>query len=132
METKVNILLKTGAQPPSYMTTGSAGADLYAYLDAPLTLLPHGGIASIPTGVSLELPTGLEAQIRPRSGLARKHGVTVLNAPGTIDSDYRGEISVWLMNHSASRSGGTDSPARDSSRTTSNAYRCGNSGTYRT
>lgn len=102
METKVNILLKTGAQPPSYMTTGSAGADLYAYLDAPLTLAPHGGVASIPTGVSLELPTGLEAQIRPRSGLARKYGVTVLNAPGTIDSDYRGEIIVLLINHSTS------------------------------
>ena len=94
METKVNILLKTGAQPPSYMTEGSAGADLYAYLDAPLTLPPHGGVASIPTGVSLELPTGLEAQIRPRSGLARKHGVTVLNAPGTIDSERIAQLVI--------------------------------------
>ena len=99
METKVKIVLKVGAQLPSYMTPGSAGADLFAHLEKPLTVSPMGGVVAVPTGVSIELPIGFEAQIRPRSGLAKKHAVTVLNAPGTIDSDYRGEIIVLLINH---------------------------------
>ena len=80
------------------MTEGSAGADLYAHLPEAVTL-PCGTYTAIPTGVSLEIPFGFEGQVRPRSGLAQKHGITVLNAPGTIDSDYRGEIVVLLINH---------------------------------
>ena len=83
---------------PSYATAHSAGMDLRANLDAPVILEP-GQRALIPTGLFLELPEGTEAQVRPRSGLALKHGVTVLNAPGTIDSDYRGEVGVILINH---------------------------------
>ena len=83
---------------PEYQTPHAAGLDLRANLDAPVTLGPLGR-ALIPTGLSLEIPVGYEAQVRPRSGLAVKHGVTVLNAPGTIDSDYRGEIKVPLINH---------------------------------
>jgi dUTP pyrophosphatase len=82
---------------PDYATAGSAGCDLLAALDAPLPLLP-GARALVPTGIAIALPPGYEAQIRPRSGLALRHGVTVLNAPGTIDSDYRGEIGVVLIN----------------------------------
>ncbi len=81
---------------PSYASTGSAGLDLYA-ATGPLTLAP-GARALVGTGLALALPEGFEGQIRPRSGLALKHGVTVLNAPGTIDSDYRGEIGVLLVN----------------------------------
>jgi dUTP pyrophosphatase len=89
-----------GLALPAYQSTGAAGLDLVAAVpaDAPL-LLPPGGRALIPTGLALELPAGYEAQARPRSGLALHHGVTVLNAPGTIDSDYRGEIGVILINH---------------------------------
>jgi len=83
---------------PAYATNLSAGADLLAAVDAPLVLAP-GDHAIIPTGLALALPAGFEAQIRPRSGLAAKHGVTVLNSPGTIDADYRGEIGVILINH---------------------------------
>jgi dUTP pyrophosphatase len=85
---------------PSYQSAGAAGLDLVAALplDAP-TILPPGGRALIPTGLAVEIASGFEAQARPRSGLALKHGVTVLNAPGTIDSDYRGEIGVILINH---------------------------------
>lgn len=83
---------------PSYQTTGSAGADLYAAVPSPLVLAP-GERVLVPTGLALELPEGVEAQVRPRSGLALKHGVTTLNAPGTIDSDYRGEVGVLLINH---------------------------------
>lgn len=83
---------------PTYATDHSAGLDLRANLDAPLTLAP-GQRALIPTGLYLELPEGTEAQVRPRSGLAFKHGVTVLNSPGTIDADYRGEVGVLLINH---------------------------------
>ena len=88
-----------GLPLPAYQSLGAAGADLYAAVapDQPLTLQP-GGRALVPTGICLELPAGYEAQVRPRSGLALKHGVTVLNSPGTIDSDYRGEISVILIN----------------------------------
>lgn len=83
---------------PNYATPHSAGLDLRANLDAPIVLAP-GQRALIPTGLYLELPEGTEAQVRPRSGLAFKHGVTVLNSPGTIDADYRGEVGVLLINH---------------------------------
>jgi dUTP pyrophosphatase len=86
-----------GLKLPSYATPGSAGADLAAAVEAPL-VLPPGGRALVPTGIALALPEGFEAQVRPRSGLALQHGVTVLNSPGTIDSDYRGEIGVILAN----------------------------------
>ena len=86
-----------GLPLPAYATAGSAGADLAAAIEAPL-VLPPGGRALVPTGIALALPDGFEAQIRPRSGLALRHGVTVLNSPGTIDSDYRGEIGVVLAN----------------------------------
>ncbi|MGO9390315.1 dUTP diphosphatase [Rhodoblastus sp.] len=89
-----------GLPLPVYQSAGAAGLDLVAAVpaDAPL-LLPPGGRALIPTGLVMELAAGYEAQARPRSGLALNHGVTVLNAPGTIDSDYRGEIGVILINH---------------------------------
>ena len=83
---------------PSYATEGAAGIDIAAAIDQPRCLQP-GAIMAIPTGFAIELPTGYEAQIRPRSGLALKHGVTIANAPGTIDSDYRGEIAVILINN---------------------------------
>jgi dUTP pyrophosphatase len=83
---------------PFYMTAGAAGADVKAYLQEPL-VIPPGHSALIPTGMSLAIPEGYEIQIRPRSGLALKHQVTVLNTPGTIDADYRGEIKVILINH---------------------------------
>ncbi len=82
------------------MTQHSAGMDLYADITEDVTLLP-GARALVPTGLSIALPDGYEAQIRPRSGLALKHGVSLLNSPGTIDSDYRGEIGVILVNHGA-------------------------------
>ncbi|MFK7866836.1 MAG: dUTP diphosphatase [Alphaproteobacteria bacterium] len=82
---------------PSYATAGAAGVDLYAAIDAPITLDPMARTA-IPTGISIALPQGTEAQIRARSGLALKQGLAVLNAPGTIDSDYRGEIAIILIN----------------------------------
>ncbi len=85
---------------PERASTGAAGFDLRAHIDTPVVLRPRDrGV--VPTGVRIELPHGYEAQVRPRSGLAFKYGVTVLNAPGTIDSDYRGEISVALINTSA-------------------------------
>jgi len=83
---------------PAYATAQAAGMDLMAAVDMPVTLAPGGRVA-IPTGLSIALPQGFEAQVRPRSGLAFKNGVTVLNAPGTIDADYRGEIKVLLINH---------------------------------
>ncbi len=82
---------------PAYASEGAAGADLAASLDTPLTLEP-GARALVPTGLCVELPDGFEMQIRPRSGLAARHGVTVLNSPGTVDSDYRGEVKVLLIN----------------------------------
>lgn len=85
-----------GLPLPEPASTGSAGMDLRAALDAPVTLQP-GERRLIPTGLVLELPHGYEGQVRPRSGLALKHGVTVANAPGTIDSDYRGEVGVILI-----------------------------------
>ncbi len=84
--------------PPAYATEQSAGMDLCAAIDAPVTL-KRGESALVPTGIAIALPAGFEAQIRPRSGLAAKHGVTVLNAPGTIDADYRGEVKAILINH---------------------------------
>jgi dUTP pyrophosphatase len=86
-----------GLPLPAYATPGSAGVDLAAALEAPLVLAP-GGRAAVPTGLALALPVGYEAQVRPRSGLALRHGLTVLNSPGTIDADYRGEILVILAN----------------------------------
>lgn len=83
---------------PSYATSQSAGMDLTAAIDDPIELGP-GERAMIPSGIGIALPAGFEAQVRPRSGLAAKHGVTVLNTPGTIDADYRGEIKVILINH---------------------------------
>jgi dUTP pyrophosphatase len=89
-----------GLSLPAYQTAHAAGLDLLAAVpeDAPLVLLP-GKHAMVPTGLTIALPEGYEAQVRPRSGLATKHGVTVLNAPGTVDADYRGEINVLLINH---------------------------------
>ena len=83
---------------PRYMTAGSAGLDLMAAVADPLTLQP-GEYLAVPTGIAIALPPGYEGMIRPRSGLALRHGVTQLNAPGTIDSDYRGEIKVIMINH---------------------------------
>lgn len=84
---------------PSYQTDSAAGLDLLAAVpaDAPIVIAP-GGRAMVPTGIAIALPAGTEAQVRPRSGLAARHGVTVLNTPGTIDTDYRGEIQVILVN----------------------------------
>lgn len=95
-------LLRAGAQPPRRMTEGAAGLDLFALLPpeqtaASLALAP-GERRLVPTGVAIALPPGYEAQVRPRSGLALKYGVTVLNSPGTIDADYRGELGVVLIN----------------------------------
>lgn len=89
-----------GLPLPTYETGGSAGMDLRAAVseDAPLTLAP-GARALVPTGLKIALDPGYEAQVRPRSGLALKHGITCLNSPGTIDSDYRGEVGVILINH---------------------------------
>ncbi len=89
--------LEDGASIPSYRTAGSAGADLYALLESSV-VLPPGERVLVPTGVRLEIPAGYEVQIRPRSGWAYSHGITVLNSPGTIDSDYRGELKILLVN----------------------------------
>jgi len=86
-------------QLPKYQTKGSAGLDLQANISQPM-VLKAGEIVLVPTGLAIALQEGYEAQVRPRSGLALKNGITVLNSPGTIDSDYRGEISVILINHS--------------------------------
>lgn len=96
---KIKIVNK-GQQPlPTYATAQSAGMDLRANIDAPITLRPMER-QLIPTGLYIALPEGFEAQVRPRSGLALKHGITVLNTPGTIDADYRGELKVLLVNFS--------------------------------
>ena len=94
---KVFSVLKDGALLPEYQTSGSAGADLHACLTEPVTLQPMER-KLIPTGLCVELPAGYELQVRPRSGLALKYGITVLNTPGTVDSDYRGELCVLLIN----------------------------------
>jgi dUTP pyrophosphatase len=83
---------------PEYMTLHSAGMDLYADMEHDLVLNP-GTRALVPSGIAIELPDGFEAQIRPRSGLALKHGIALVNSPGTIDADYRGEIGIILINH---------------------------------
>ena len=107
MSTKVTVELQQlahadGLPLPAYQTIEAAGLDLMAAVPdgEPLTLAP-GQYAMVPTGLAIALPAGHEAQVRPRSGLAAKHGVTVLNSPGTIDADYRGEIKVILINHGA-------------------------------
>lgn len=94
---KINVQLADGAFLPEYQSKGSAGADLCAMLDGPVELSP-GKTKLIPTGIFIEIPEGYEAQIRPRSGLALKHGITFLNSPGTIDSDYRGEVKIIMTN----------------------------------
>ncbi len=96
---KIKIVNRSHHDLPQYTTSGSAGLDLRAHLENPIGLKP-GEWKLIPTGLSIELPIGYEAQVRPRSGLAYKHGITVLNSPGTIDADYRGDIGVILINHS--------------------------------
>lgn len=84
--------------PPRYQTEGSAGLDLHAAVASPIAVAP-GDRALVPTGWAVAIPPGFEGQVRPRSGLALRHGVTVLNAPGTVDHDYRGEVQVLLVNH---------------------------------
>jgi dUTP pyrophosphatase len=95
----VGVVLKEGAKLPHFATENAAGADLHAFLPLGPMTLACGSYALISTGLIIEIPEGYEAQVRPRSGLAVKYGVTVLNAPGTIDSDYRGEVKVILINH---------------------------------
>jgi dUTP pyrophosphatase len=97
---KIRIVNHSGNPLPAYETTASAGMDLRANLETPIVLKPLERIL-VPTGLFIEIPAGYEAQIRPRSGLAIKKGITLLNTPGTIDSDYRGEIQVILINLSA-------------------------------
>lgn len=87
-----------GLPAPGPASPGSAGLDLPAAVEAPVTLAP-GGRLLVPTGFSIELPNGWEGQVRPRSGLALRHGITLLNSPGTVDSDYRGEVAVVVVNH---------------------------------
>jgi dUTP pyrophosphatase len=94
---KVKIVNRSAFDTPFYATESSAGMDIKANIDEPITLQPLQR-AMVPTGLYIALPEGTEAQIRPRSGLAAKHGITVLNTPGTIDADYRGEIKVILVN----------------------------------
>ena len=95
---KVEVVNLSSHELPKYSTNESAGLDLRAELQSPVTLKP-GQRSLIPTGLKIALPTGYEAQVRPRSGLAYKHGITVLNSPGTIDADYRGDVGVILINH---------------------------------
>lgn len=94
---KVKIKKSSGASTPLYQSRGASGADVCANPDRPVAIDP-GGIALVPTGLFVEIPEGYEAQIRPRSGLALKHGITLLNTPGTIDSDYRGEVKIIVAN----------------------------------
>lgn len=94
---KVRIINHSAYPAPAYATTSSAGMDLKANIVGPVVLKPLER-AMVPTGLHIALPDGMEAQVRPRSGLAAKHGITVLNSPGTIDADYRGEIKVILVN----------------------------------
>jgi dUTP pyrophosphatase len=97
MPIEVKIVNRSGNPLPEYATAGSSGMDLRAHLDIPQTLQPFER-ALVPTGLFIELPLGYEAQVRPRSGLAIKQGITCLNTPGTIDADYRGEIKIILVN----------------------------------
>lgn len=96
---KLKIVNKSTNEMPYYATAGAAGFDLMANLESPI-VLRAGEYKLIPTGLFMEIPVGFEGQVRPRSGLAAKKGLTVLNSPGTIDSDYRGEVKVILINHS--------------------------------
>jgi dUTP pyrophosphatase len=96
-EIRVRLLRGADDSLPAYQTAGSAGMDLKADVDGEIVIPPMGR-AKIPTGIALSIPPGVEGQVRPRSGLAIRHGVTCLNAPGTIDSDYRGEVCVILAN----------------------------------
>ena len=96
---QIQVINKGHQQLPAYATSQSAGMDLRANLDAPVVLKPMER-RLVPTGLFIALPEGFEAQVRPRSGLALKHGITVLNTPGTIDADYRGEVMVLLVNFS--------------------------------
>lgn len=97
---KVRVINKSANALPEYETPLSAGMDLRANIEEPIVLQPMQRVL-VPTGLFIELPAGCEAQIRPRSGLALKHGITVLNSPGTIDADYRGEIKILLINLSS-------------------------------
>ncbi len=94
----IRIILKKGASLPRYASEGASGADVTAFIEGPITIGPKKSVL-IPTGISMEIPVGYEIQVRPRSGLALKNQITVLNSPGTIDADYRGELGVILMNH---------------------------------
>ncbi len=94
---EVFVAKKEGVQLPSYATKSSSGVDLCAFIEEPLTLKPLERLL-LPTGISIGIPEGYEAEVRPRSGIAIKHGVTILNTPGTIDADYRGEVKVILIN----------------------------------
>ena len=95
---EVKAIIEDGAKEPVYMTEGSAGMDIYSFLDKDeIEIKPMERIA-VPTGVKLEIPYGFEVQVRPRSGLAIKQGLTLINSPGTIDSDYRGEIKILMIN----------------------------------
>ena len=96
-DVEIKIINTSDNKLPEYATTGSSGLDLRANLTDPVTLKPLER-AMVPTGLFLEIPLGYEAQVRPRSGLAYKHGITCLNSPGTVDSDYRGEIKIILIN----------------------------------
>jgi dUTP pyrophosphatase len=98
---EINIINSSSNNTPSFATKGSAGADIRAFLKESLILQPLER-KLVPTGLKMEIPLGYEVQIRPRSGLAYKHGITVLNSPGTIDSDYRGDVGVLLINLSSS------------------------------
>ena len=96
---RINFINLSDNEDPQFQTRGSAGFDFRANIDQPI-MLESGEFKVIPTGLYFELPKNVELQVRPRSGLAAKHGVTVLNSPGTVDSDYRGEVGVILINHS--------------------------------
>ena len=95
---KIPIINQSNNDLPAFATPSSAGMDLRAFLESDIVIAP-GERALVPTGLHMALPAGYEAQVRPRSGLAYKHGVTVLNSPGTIDADYRGDVGVILINH---------------------------------
>jgi dUTP pyrophosphatase len=100
--TEVKIVNVSDNQLPGYATNGSSGMDLRAWVKEPLTLQPLERVL-VPTGLFIEMPEGYEAQVRPRSGLAIRHGITCLNSPGTVDSDYRGEIKIILINLSGEK-----------------------------
>jgi len=99
---KVKVINESNNDLPQYETTNSAGMDVRAHLESGPIVIEPGERALIKTGLKLEIPSGYECQVRPRSGLAYKHGITVLNSPGTIDADYRGDVGVILINHGTS------------------------------